>query len=219
MKLAFPVLLAAIAVATAVAGCGPDLVEPVVPVDGRKVLVVPFSERSYARFDSIRGIDVAEAVTTKLARERETQGDDVPEAVSQAKLREVLATVDPSGLKPDDLGRRAGANLVVDGHLKKFETRRQGDVGILRGTAEAEVRIIDAAGRGADATLYSGTHTVRFPPEEGYDVDSWGAGATTEIDEERMRQALIALLSKEIAELLYPHPAKEERRGAWNVGP
>ncbi len=217
MRFAFPVVFATIALSAA--GCGPDLVEPVVPVDGRKVLVVPFSERSQASFDSINGLDLAEAVTVRLTREREAQGDDVPEPIPQAKLQEVLARVDPSTLKPDDIGRRAGANLVVAGQLKKFETKRPGDVGILRGTAEAEVRILDAARTGADGTLYSGTLVVQYPPTEGFDVDSWGAGATTEINEEQMRRALVSLLSKEIAQLLYPHEAEKKTRGAWDVGP
>jgi hypothetical protein len=192
-------ILCVLVIVFAGAGCT-DVVEPVVDVDGKTIVVVPFADRSYGRFDSPVGRTLARAVTAHLEERREEQGDEVPRVVNQKSLAESLGRVDPTGLE-------------IDGNVLKFETRRAGDVGILRGLAEVEVRILDAAGKRPEGALCTRSFTVEFPSSEGFSIDASGVLTGVEGTEEDIERGLIAEVAQKIAKLVYPHepPARSRR--------
>ncbi len=181
-------------------GCG-DIVEPVVAIENRRLAVIPVRDEVEYYFDSERGIAVAELVARRLADERRENPEDTIEVVPFSALVKALGAVDPKDLSFIDIGRRAKADLVLRGEIVKFETRRPGDGGLLRGVALADIAVLDVTREGV--SVYEGRIQVNYPPEKRF--EGFGALPATEGSEAEVERGLLTLLAARVAELFYVH--------------
>ena len=80
-------------------------------------------------------------------------------------------------------------------------------MGILRGKAAIDLRVIDLAAEGK--VVWKDRLEVHYPPKG---PASWGI-STTEASEEDIRFGLIRRAAKKIAEKFYPHEDDTPRKG------
>lgn len=183
----------------AAAGCG-DIREPVIDVDNRRMVVVPFRDPLQYYFESPRGIRLARLVADQVDRAHQEDGDGV-EAVAHEDLVAALRDDDPrTDLKFPyaDVGRKTKADLVLTGNITRFEVPLKGDVGFLRGAGSVEIAVYETAK--PEKALYKTTVSAIFPPEK------WETGiGDAEVTEAEIESGLLAVLAKRIAEHFYPH--------------
>ncbi|GIW72071.1 MAG: hypothetical protein KatS3mg102_1613 [Planctomycetota bacterium] len=184
-------------------GCaGHTVIDPVVDIEGRRLVVLPFAEAQLARYDSVRGNELARRIAERLLELRRVQGED--EVVDVVRFEDLVAAVrevDPRTLAPAAIGARTGADLVLLGEIVEYRTRLPGDVGLLRGRAEVELRVLDLRA-GSQRPVFASRLRVVYPPEDGS-----GAGvlASGEADEAVIERGLQAALVRRIAELFTYH--------------
>ncbi len=202
-------LAAALACAAACAlaqGC--RSVDPVIPVEGRRMVVIPFRDAIHYHYESPRGTKLARFIVARLSAAHEADPD---EAIAVVPLEELVAAVgndDPKDFSFSEVGRRTRADVVLLGRIVGFETRRRGDVGFLRGIARAEIAVVETAR--PEPPLFTTTIDAIYPPE---DYVHWGGLPIDEATEQDIEAGLIGALGEKIARLFYAHePGADERR-------
>jgi hypothetical protein len=202
--------VAALALGAALTGCLSDpIIDPVVDIDDRKLLILPFSDAHFARYDSGRGNVLAKRIADSLAEKRRVQGeDDVIDVVRFEELVTAVRDVDPRELEPREVASRTRSDYVLVGEIEKYETRRKGDVGVIRGTAAVVFDVIDVSTQ-ADRPIFSTRIVMQFPPD---DYTMAGVMPLTEGDEQAIDAGLMMRLTSRIAELFTYHEVKWTRR-------
>ncbi len=172
------------------------------------MVVMPMKDRLQYYFDSPRGAKLAQLVTERLQAKRHELGKgDAIEVVPFEDLVYAVNTrhLDPKDIQPQDLGRMVKADLVLMGDLTQFETKIPGDVGLARGRAAVDLRVIEVAK--PDRAFLKRTVKVAYPPEGHV---STGVLAPSEGGEEEIELGLVALLVDRIAQLFHVHEAEKD---------
>ncbi len=159
-------------------------------LDGKTVVVVPFRDKDGAYFGSETGTELAERLQNQmrghLAQTR---------FVSALTVRQKLEGEALTGATVQDLGKAAGANVVIVGEIREFRTADEGAIGYLRGTCELEVKVCDANTGGV---LKEWSPTLHYPER--------GAGiASTDTTEAKMRDSLLKHTADTLAKKFYTY--------------
>ena len=162
-------------------------IEREVNLDGRTAVVIPFQEKGGAYFASMDGAELAERVARQMmANMPKTQFvGTLParESVEKSTTESTLA----------ELGKAAGADVVVTGTLTEFRTKEPKTQLVLRGTCSAQVMVYDVK---AMKTIKSWTVTVRYP-EMGEGIPE------TDTTESAVRDAVLKRTADLIAKKFY----------------
>jgi hypothetical protein len=172
------------------------------------MVVIPFRDPIHYHYESPRGNKLARAVAERLAAAHESDAGAAPAAVSIEELAAAVRDRDPKEIPFPEVGRRTQADLVLLGHIARFETRRKGDVGFLRGAARVEIFVFETAR--PEKPLFKGPVEAVYPPE---DYSSWGGVPIEEGAEDEIEAGLIASLANRIARLFYAHEAQPDEKG------
>ncbi|RME70184.1 MAG: hypothetical protein D6776_12035 [Planctomycetota bacterium] len=183
-------------------------IDPVVDIEAHKLVVLPFSEPHLARYESRRGNTLAKMVADWIAEKRRADEDDAIDVVRFDELVHALRDVDPRDLEPLEVARRTGADYALVGEITRYETRRRGDVGVIRGRAEVRLDVLDVAA-GPDRPIFSTRIAVQYPPD---DYTMAGVMPLTEGDEKAIETGLMLRLTERIGELFTYHTVRWHRR-------
>lgn len=180
-------------------------IKPIIPVEDRRIVVIPMRDELNAHYRSNVGNQLAKQVTDVLEAKRKEDSDCV-DVVPYEHLVAALRDDDPLNVSFADVGRRVHADLVLVGNISRFETRQKGDVGFVRGAAKVDLIILETAH--PERPLMRTSVTAVFPPTEGY--RSWGGYSGEEGGEDEIRAGLMALLTRRVSQLFYPHDPEEK---------
>jgi hypothetical protein len=179
-------------------------IEPVIPVEGRRMVIIPMRDELHFHYDSEIGTRLAHLVTDTLEAKHKEDSDCV-DVVPYEHLIAALRDVDPRDLSFADVGRRTKADLVLVGNVSRFETHLKGDIGFTRGAAKVDLVILETAH--PERPLLRTSVSATFPPEN---YSQWGGFSGDEGGENEVREGLVALLRQRIAELFYAHEPEEK---------
>lgn len=196
-----PMTLLALACAAGCSLFGEGPVDRVVTLkDQERLLVLPFAEGQVAHLRSGPGVELARAVTRKLqAAEVEFQ------LVDFAVLRERMRYQEPEEFTVLQLAAEAQADVLATGTIKTLNLGEPGDIGVFRGTIEVDVVVTRVQGA---KLLHQTTVRAEFPEQEGAD---FGVPVGEELNDARLREALMTRAAEEIAFLFYDHEPRKKR--------
>ncbi|MBI4577105.1 MAG: hypothetical protein HY722_12655 [Planctomycetes bacterium] len=170
-----------------------------VPVEGRRVAVIPFGDAAEPAFRSELGSELAQRVLRELEDRTEAR------LVSFLELRDALGEGGPAGASTGEVARRAGAEVYVEGEVVEFHTRPPRTIGLLQGRLGVALKVVDVS---KARVLVERVVAISFPEderefgvlEEGPDADA------------RIREVLLARAARNIGRIFYEHGPEEERR-------
>jgi len=162
---------------------------------GKKpIVVIPFRDEGHTYYESRDGVDLATAVTGELIQRG---------AASNVKLDPQVESAfegqDPSRVVWADIGKKAGAELVLFGILERFTLKDPKTIGIVRGTAIVDFFIYDVK---KDAIVYSKRGLEVYHPETGAGI------AESDISSEKLRRILLAKTAMKIVQKFYTYKEK-----------
>jgi len=192
--------------AWASAGCGPDVLAPAFEIEGRRMVWVPFRGPDGPPYYSKRGNRLTRGAIDTLLRAGEENDSDVLEVVPFEDVVEAVAKEDPLSIKNEALAKRVKADLFLEGTITRWETRRSGDVALLRGRATIRV-IVRETEKPRGHPLLDRKLEVVFPKARGY--TSWGGLATSEATEADVDQGLLSAAVRDLVDLFRYHEVEE----------
>lgn len=189
------------------AGCmGDNIVDPAMPIEDHRLLVLPFRDPLFDRYDSRVGIALAQQLSTVLQARHNNDTDDAIETVAFNAFTNAVRDVDPRTLSHAQLAARVKADRVLVGELTTYSTRNKTDIAILRGKATVRLDVLDGK---TEATLFSHEFSVAYPPDDLY---SMGMVPTTEGGEAQIERGLVREIARSVADLFSYHEPKSRRR-------
>jgi hypothetical protein len=180
-------------------------IQPVVPVEDRRMVVIPMRDAVSYYYESSTGNTLAKLVCEHLQAVRADSSDCV-DVVPFDDLVLAVRDVDPKNMKFTEVARRVKADLILVGNITRFETRREGDVGFIRGRCDVDVSVVETTH--PEKPLYRKQISVTFPPENYHE---WGGYSGDEGSEADIKVGLLALATKKISMLFYSHDPDLEK--------
>jgi hypothetical protein len=169
------------------------VVERQVNLDGRTVGGIPFRAPEGQYFESPDGSELADRVLSQMRLHM-----PATRFASALGVREKLQGDKLSSATPEDLGKAAGADVVMVGVLKEMRTQEPKTTGILRGTCNADVSVYDAK-TGKEIAAWS--VNIQYP--------QLGAGIpTTDTTPEKVRDAVLKRAADFVAKKFYTYKQK-----------
>lgn len=165
------------------------VMKPQYKIEDKRIVVVPFSDRTQTHYASRDGIDLATYVIGELVRQSAAQNIQDDSAVRQTFAGKDVATVGW-----DKVAEAAGAQLVLTGRIETFRLKDPGHIMVLRGTCILQAFIYDAKTK---------TIVHRIPRLEVYVPETGGGIAEHDIDPEQLRARLLAATAAKIVQKYY----------------
>lgn len=184
------------------AGCGPDVIAPGFEIEGHRMVMVPFRGPDGPPYFSKLGNRVTRGAVDTLIRAREEDPSDVVEVVTFEDVVQAVAHEDPLSVKSEELAKRVKADLFCEGAITRWETRRAGDVGLLRGRASIRV-IVRKTRKPLGRPILDRKVEVVFPEARGY--RSWGGLATSEASDADIDEGLLTASVRQLVDLFRFH--------------
>ena len=162
---------------------------------GRKpIVVIPFRDQRHTYYESRDGVDLATVVTGELIKR-----GAATDVKLDPQLQSAFEGQDPDRVVWADIGRKAGAELVLFGSLDRFTLKDPKTIGIVRGTAVVNFFIYDVK---KDGLVYTKRGLEVYHPETGAGI------AESDISSEKLRRILLAKTAMKIVQKFYTYKEK-----------
>ena len=158
-------------------------------VGTRPIVVIPFRDAAKTYYESGDGLDLATAVAGELVlRKAATR------VVSDEGVRREFAGQDLERVGWAEVGKAAGAQLVLTGDIDTFRLKDPGVIGMLRGYCKVNVRVYDIA---TNTPVYAAQGVETYWPEYGAGV------AASDKDPQTLRNELLARTAMKAVQRFY----------------
>lgn len=145
-------------------GDGDEVIDPKIPVEGKRILVIPFEGPQLPYFEDEEGRQLARAIVQDVQKNRDYT--DLKSIFEKDNLEEYITLYFPH-ISWKKVAEMAQADWVLVGSILSFQTSRPGDVGLLRGSAVVDIRLYD---RCKDRFILKERIQTRFPKRETHGV-------------------------------------------------
>jgi hypothetical protein len=176
-----------------------------VPIDGRRMVVIPMRDPVSYYFESPVGTRLAELISDHLEETRKDNSDCV-NVVPFEDLKVALRDVNPKNMRFTDIARRVKADMILVGNITTFDTHLAGDIGLVRGKCNLEIMVLETAH--PERPILRNQYAFTFPPENYH---TQGFYTPDQGSEEDVKAGLLALATKKISQLFYAHDAADEK--------
>ena len=170
------------------AGCGTHPAS--VPIEGKRILVIPFSEGARPPFESRLGRELAVGISAVILDER-------LENAAILDFRDVEGLAKGTDVDWRAVGVAAKADYLLIGNIREYRLREPKDLTTRRGTLAVEYRVLDVA-TGADVLLVP-MRTFHYPPDTSRHEESFNYGVDIFTDPGKIAQGLLLEASLGIA--------------------
>ncbi len=190
-RMKLPRIAPVVVLALLLTGCSDSAIPPRVPLEGMRVLVIPFGEGNRRPFASDLGRQLALGISAVIA-------------AAPIEKCAVLDFRDAEHLAKDPdvdwraLGEAAQADYLVLGNILEYRLREPKAPTTRRGTLSVEYRVLDVAA-GANALLVP-ERTFHFPPDNSDYEQAFNYGTDVFTDPGEIAKGLLREAAAGIAE-------------------